>query len=447
MKAHIKKSNLDLFDVWQAMKHAIANQLKELKHIRASQQLRTPLDVSGLIFEAVRGRVSHDALRKVQGQRQLCLQEPRQILCSQTFTSSHGLPCSHTLEKLEEEAQGLLLEHFHPHWHLKRGVALPKPVLEPRRAANQLNRTQPLTSTRREPSGFERIQGNRKAPTCSACHVVGHIMTSRSCPLKFKGSPVVPLPEARSSVTFSGATAEMAPAGVSKAPPEIVPTTQQSQCSNAVADALAEIDQPSSFAARMPPIRSSPLMRFNTSTDLGSLATSNNAPGSPPMLTVEGPTVEQVQSLSGVTLEEPRYDSPGAIYERYVAARNAWYAAQPAGSIKTNQQYRKAMGLPQRYDKRSYEWCLDYKQMSKHRVTATGSREWTKEEMMAYLDWSNQEDERIEAQVAREMGDHPLANKRRGMKEIWKRIEVDSNEQQALHSANSATEDCIVVKL
>ncbi|OAA37033.1 hypothetical protein NOR_07309 [Metarhizium rileyi] len=272
-------------------------------------------------------------------------------------------------------------------------------------------------------------------------------MTSRSCPLKFKGSPVVPLPETRSSDTFSGATAEMAPAGVSMAPSEIVPTTQQSQCSNAVADVLAEIGQPSSFAAGMPPIRSSPLVRFNTPTDLGSLATSNKTLGSPPMLTVEGPTVEQVQSLPGVTLEEPRYDSPDAIYERYVTARNAWYAAQPAGSIKTNQQYRKAMGLPQGYDKQSYEWCLDYKQMSKHRVTATGSREWTKEEMMAYLDWSNQEDERIEAQVAREMGDHPLANNRRGMKEIWKRVEIDSNEQQALHSANSATEDCIVVKL
>lgn len=447
MKAHIKKSNFDLFDVWQAIKHAIVNQLKELKHIRASQQLRTPLDVSGLMFEAVRGRVSHDALRKVQGQRQLCLQEPRRALCSQTFTSSHGLPCSHTLEKLEEEAQSLLLEHFHPHWHLKRGLALPNPVLEPRRVANQLNRTQALTSTRREPSGFERMGGNRKAPTCSACHMVGHIMTSRSCPLKFKESPLVPLPEARSSVTFSGATAEMAPAGVSQDAAEIVPTAQQSQRSNAAADILAEVDQASSIAAGTPPIRSSPFLRFDTPIDLGSLATSNNMPGSPPMLAVEGPTTGHVQSLPDSTLEEPRYDSPGAIYARYVAARNAWYAAQPASSIKTNQQYRRAMGLPQRYDKQSYEWCLDYKQMSKHRVTATGSKEWTKEEMMAYLDWSNQEDERIEAQVAGEMGDHSLANKRRGMKEIWKRIEIDSNEQQALHSANSATEDCIVVKL
>ncbi|KAH7462804.1 hypothetical protein FOMA001_g7825 [Fusarium oxysporum f. sp. matthiolae] len=141
----------------------------------------------------------------------------------------------------------------------------------------------------------------------------------------------------------------------------------------------------------------------------------------------------------------PRYDSPQAIYGRYVAARSAWYAAQPAGSIKTNQQYRRAMGLPLRYDKPSYEWCLDYKQISKRCVTSTGSRDWTKEEMMAYLDWSKAEDERVEAQVAEEMGDDPLANRRRGVKDIWGRIEADSREQDALHLARGRTEDCIIV--
>jgi hypothetical protein len=45
--------------------------------------------------------------------------------------------------------------------------------------------------------------------------------------------------------------------------------------------------------------------------------------------------------------------------------------------------------------------------MSKHCITPTGAREWMKEEMMAYLDWSNAEDERIEIQVAKEMGDNP----------------------------------------
>jgi hypothetical protein len=63
------------------------------------------------------------------------------------------------------------------------------------------------------------------------------------------------------------------------------------------------------------------------------------------------------------------------IYQRYIAERSKWYAAQPAGSIKTNQQYRRAKGLPLRYEKRSYEWCLDYKQMSKRCITSIGARE------------------------------------------------------------------------
>jgi hypothetical protein len=141
-----------------------------------------------------------------------------------------------------------------------------------------------------------------------------------------------------------------------------------------------------------------------------------------------------------------RYDSPQAIYARYVAARDAWYKEQPAGSIRTNQHYRKAVGLPQRYDKQSYEWCLDYKQMSKRCCTATGSREWIKEEMMAYLDWSKAEDERVEAVVAKELCESPSASNRRGMKDIWRSVEKDSKKQQALHSKTSKVADCIVVK-
>jgi hypothetical protein len=85
---------------------------------------------------------------------------------------------------------------------------------------------------------------------------------------------------------------------------------------------------------------------------------------------------------------EFKYDDPRAIHQRYVKARQAWYNAQPRGSIKTNQQYRKAMDLPQRYDSISYKWCLDWKQMGKQCMTQKGCRDWSKEEMMAYLDWS-----------------------------------------------------------
>jgi hypothetical protein len=72
-------------------------------------------------------------------------------------------------------------------------------------------------------------------------------------------------------------------------------------------------------------------------------------------------------------------------------------------------------------------------------------REWTKEEMMAYLDWDQAENERIEARVAEEMGNNPLANRRRGMKEIWKSVEQDILEQEALYSNDNQAEDCIVV--
>ena len=103
------------------------------------------------------------------------------------------------------------------------------------------------------------------------------------------------------------------------------------------------------------------------------------------------------------------------------------------------------MGLPARYDKQSYEWCMDYKQMSRRCVTAAGSREWTKEEMMAYLDWNKAEDQRVEAQIMEEMGDNPLANTRRGTAEIWRQVEKDSQRQEDLYSANDGADDCIFV--
>jgi hypothetical protein len=84
--------------------------------------------------------------------------------------------------------------------------------------------------------------------------------------------------------------------------------------------------------------------------------------------------------------------------------------------------------------------------MSKRCITTAGSREWTREEMMAYLDWSKAEDERVEAVVTKELRDSPSAGKRRGMKDIWRSVERDSKEQQELHSGASEVGECIVVK-
>lgn len=50
LKACIKISTLDLFNVWHSMRPAVTNQLKELKYLRASQQVSMPVDVSGVFY-------------------------------------------------------------------------------------------------------------------------------------------------------------------------------------------------------------------------------------------------------------------------------------------------------------------------------------------------------------------------------------------------------------
>ncbi|KAF4339788.1 hypothetical protein FBEOM_6326 [Fusarium beomiforme] len=161
-------------------------------------------------------------------------------------------------------------------------------------------------------------------------------------------------------------------------------------------------------------------------------ATADTSTTAPLSATAKGPAA--VGSPVAAVAQALRYDDPQAIYQRYTAAREAWYKAQPPGSIKTNQQYRKAMGLPLWYSKSDYDWCLDWKQMTKCSETPIGSREWTKEEMMAYLDWDKSENDRLDAQVADEIVVQPFSG-RRGPGEIWRACEKDIEEQQALYLA------------
>ncbi|KAJ0132990.1 hypothetical protein HZ326_23927 [Fusarium oxysporum f. sp. albedinis] len=131
-----------------------------------------------------------------------------------------------------------------------------------------------------------------------------------------------------------------------------------------------------------------------------------------------------------------RYDGPRAIHHK----------AQPPGTSLGNRQYRRAMGLSLGYPKASYSCCLDYKQMGRCCTTSTRLREWTKEEMMAYLDWDKAEADRIEAQVAEETENGRLLTSRRGMGELWEMAQRDIDEQEALYSAAEQEESCIVVQ-
>ena len=104
------------------------------------------------------------------------------------------------------------------------------------------------------------------------------------------------------------------------------------------------------------------------------------------------------------------------------------------------------MSLPIRYDRADYEWCLDYKQMARRCTTSTGSRDWTREEMMAYLDWSNSEDVRIDSLVAQERRAEPFDAGQRGMEGIWNAVERDIREQESLYAKKALEESCIIVQ-
>ena len=189
LKSYLQRSTFDLFEAWKAIRLALINQLSELRSIQAKQQIRTPLELDKAIYRAVQGWVSHEALRKVEEQRQLQWKDPPPSpTCTGTFTRIYGMPCVHALTRRQGEP--LLLEDFHSHWRLIRD-GTPLYLLEPRRRIEPkaTKSSLPASSTRREPSVFEvveaQVTGARRPSQCSKCGGIGHIRTSRACPQRY----------------------------------------------------------------------------------------------------------------------------------------------------------------------------------------------------------------------------------------------------------------------
>jgi hypothetical protein len=192
LKSYLRRSTFDLFEAWKSIRLALNNQLAELRSNQAKQQIRSPLELDKALYRAVQGWVSHEALRKVEEQRQLRWKDPpASSTCTGTFTRVYGLPCVHVLR----DDQPLRLDEFHSHWRLIRDGApfhLQEPQrIEPRTTQRALpaatQRAPPASSTRREPSQFEVVeaQAARQPPTCSDCHAVGHRRGARACPQRY----------------------------------------------------------------------------------------------------------------------------------------------------------------------------------------------------------------------------------------------------------------------
>ncbi|EXM18566.1 hypothetical protein FOTG_13383 [Fusarium oxysporum f. sp. vasinfectum 25433] len=123
------------------------------------------------------------------------------------------------------------------------------------------------------------------------------------------------------------------------------------------------------------------------------------------MTTTTYSTTTYITSTSPVTYPSPPraaapYDSPLPIYERYKAARQAWYSTQPRNKCN-DKAYRKAKGLRAKYTKAAVEYALGWKEMGAQLVLERGQgrRDWTTEEINAYLDFGEAENKRIEQAV------------------------------------------------
>ena len=64
-----------------------------------------------------------------------------------------------------------------------------------------------------------------------------------------------------------------------------------------------------------------------------------------------------------------------------------------------------------------------------------GRREWTKEEMMAYLDWDREDTERVERLIEERVGSNGEDNGKRGIGDIWDDVDEDLLLQAQLHSS------------
>ncbi|KID83172.1 hypothetical protein MGU_09535 [Metarhizium guizhouense ARSEF 977] len=407
LKSYLKTSKFDLFDVWRTIKHAVENQLSEIRSTQARQQTRKPTEhLGGSLFSAVHGWVSHEAMRKVDEQRRL-------------------------LEKTDPRVSM---------WHLNRNEGRHQLILEPIRVESRIQsqacsnvwkaalhlRAQDVTQLvmRAEPrdASLALAGWSAGAENGLACQLEETV-----CDTSFTGSREVgqrldhEMNEELNEESNEELNEDLGYAMSQRMDRKtdegvLIHETNEETTQDRVEDMIV--------VQLTPPTLDSDLQTSPKSHDA-------NSPNR------ETDAMIQCTPSDATIVEEmllPHY-APESIYRRYILARQAWYDSQPRGSLKTNQAYRRAMGLPLRYQKDLYIWCRDYKQMGQHCVSSGGKRrEWTREEMMAYIDWDTAEDRRVEAEVKWRIDRDPQEAIRRGTRQVWQQAVDDAQAQARLFS-------------
>ena len=318
-----------------------------------------------------------------------------------TVSIELGIPCHHTIYEKLLSATHLRKWDVHPRWHLRAPVSqdVYRRILDPKIASNlrgrPRNNPQPLPASMgiraRSQPRRERLASTGLARQTAALR----LGLGNTTWLRASGRRVQPSVRRQMS-QWELAIDDQTPASTHSGAAAISTRKQVRRCTKCHAIGHYKTSKSCPLRCSVPhqvipqPVVSSPLPLHVIPDDDQALQSGEVSTVSQPF--TEGPSR---RVLAPTTPHAPRSSecsdtsdgSPQAIYQRYVTARAAWYAGQPRGNIKTNQEYRRAVGLPLRYDRQWYAWCVEEIRMTPLCKTPAGAREWTKEEMMAYLDW------------------------------------------------------------
>ena len=180
-----KKTEGDLWESVAAIEAAINNQVRTIRVETNRKRDTIPLALDKKVFRPCIGVISWTALEKVQLHWDKTGKPTKP--CTGVFTRTMGLPCAHIFEKRMsgDLSTGILPQDFHPFWFWDRSDPR-APILEPLTIRRRKTNTSTPTNrnTGRILSTFERVSQSSSTPRCSACHQLGHRMTSNACSLK-----------------------------------------------------------------------------------------------------------------------------------------------------------------------------------------------------------------------------------------------------------------------
>lgn len=228
LKQFISSSVGDLLTVTQELTLAIEHQINELSKIHLDDREKRDFAARIGVFNDIVYIVSRHALSLVNHH---CIKTSGNLLCRSIFLTTMGLPCVHVVNSRVQHQNCLAMVDFDSHWHLNRGdgansapreavsveefdhaytqlrdvfiAAITHTKLELHEQLQDMIKSGPKfrfhdpekactrgrllgaankqkLSVRREPSGFELVEGSSSMRrTCGACGLYGH--NSRIC--------------------------------------------------------------------------------------------------------------------------------------------------------------------------------------------------------------------------------------------------------------------------